>query len=48
MQKLNKTYPVTETIVTGVVYRIKDSVVYNLLKDKIKTRNEMRIVYPGE
>lgn len=36
MQKMHKTYPVTGTVATGAVARIKDSVVYNLLKMRLK------------
>lgn len=47
MQKMHKTYPVTGTVATGAVARIKDSVVYNLLKDEVKTGVEVKIGHPG-
>lgn len=47
MQKMHKTYPVTGTVATGAVARIKDSIVYNLLKEEAKNSPEVRIGHPG-
>ena len=47
MLKMHKTYPVTGTVATGAVARIKGSVVYELLSDKAKAKKEILIGHPA-
>ncbi len=47
MLKMHKAYPVTGTVATGAVSRIKGSVVYDLLSEKAKTEKVVRIGHPS-
>lgn len=47
MLKMHKTYPVTGTVATGAVARIKNSVVYDLMNEQAKKEKIVRIGHPA-
>ncbi|MGL5122760.1 MAG: 2-methylaconitate cis-trans isomerase PrpF family protein [Fusobacteriaceae bacterium] len=47
MLKMHKTYPVTGTVATGAIARIKGSIVYDLLSEKGKESDILHIGHPG-
>ncbi len=47
MLKMHKTYPITGTVATGAIARIKDSLVYNLLSERGKSTETLYIGHPG-
>lgn len=47
MLKIHKTYPITGTVATGAIARIKDSIVYNLLNEKGKVNETLYIGHPS-
>lgn len=47
MLKMHKTYPVTGTVGTGAIARVKGSLVYDLLSERGKKDNNIYIGHPG-
>lgn len=47
MLKMHKAYPVTGTVATGAVARVKGSVVWDLLSEKARGENVLRIGHPS-
>ena len=47
MLKMHKTYPVTGTVATGAVARVKGSVVYELMSEAAKANKVVRIGHPA-
>lgn len=47
MLKMHKAYPVTGTVATGAVARVKGSVVWDLLSEKAKEEEVLRIGHPS-
>ncbi|WP_293723257.1 PrpF domain-containing protein [uncultured Cetobacterium sp.] len=47
MLKMHKTYPVTGTVGTGAIARVKGSIVYNLLSQRGKENDKIEIGHPG-
>ena len=47
MLKMHKAYPVTGTVATGAVARVRDSVVWDLLSEKARGEDVLRIGHPS-
>ena len=47
MLKMHKTYPVTGTVATGAMARVKGSIVYDLLSERGKNDLNVQIGHPG-
>ena len=47
MLKMHKAYPVTGTVATGAVARVKDSVVWDLLSEQAREEEVLRIGHPS-
>lgn len=47
MLHMHKTYPGTGTVATGAAARIPGNIVYNLLSDEAREKDELRIGHPG-
>lgn len=47
MLKMHKAYPITGTVATGTALRIPGSVVWDVLKEEAKTRQEVYIGHPS-
>lgn len=47
MLKMHKTYPVTGTVGTGAIARVKGSIVYDLLSERGKNDDKINIGHPG-
>lgn len=47
MLKMHKAYPVTGTVATGAVARVKGSVVYELMSEKARAEKVVRIGHPS-
>lgn len=47
MLKMHKAYPITGTVATGAVARVKDSVVWDLLSEQARKEQVLRIGHPS-